>query len=194
MFKENLCLFLTMKRIKSSKSKFSLKKYIQEKGRVIPIYQCLVADGYADMGLTAALIIRKQPSEKYMFASFLIDRYCLGVKSSLCNCNFDEHQLEEIKEGLRSVGKIEEVNADYFHNLVYASIDFAAENGFSPDKDFDLAERILNPDLIDDGIDDIEVGKDGKPLFISGPYDNVDSILNTLIKNVGEGGYEFLAL
>ena len=57
---------------------------------------------------------------------------------------------------------------------------------------FELAEKILDPDLIDDGIDDIGVGKDGKPLFINGPYDNIDSIIATLNRNIGEGNYEVL--
>ena len=175
-----------------NKNKFSPKKYIIEKGRVIPIFQCLVADGYDDMGLTICLIIRKQQSGKYMFANFMLDRYCLGVKNVFCNCNFEEKQIEEIKQRMQSVGEIEEVDPTYFHNLVYAAIDFAEENGFKLAKDFPLAERILDPDLIDDGIDDIEVGQDGKPLIINGPYDDVDSIIATLNRNVGEGNYDIM--
>ena len=174
------------------KNKFSPKKYIIEKGRVCPINQCLIADGYNDMGLTVCLIIRKQPSGKFMFANLMIDRFCLGVKSAFCNCNFDENQLEELKERMLNVGEIEEVDPAHFHNLVYAAIDFAEENGFKPAKDFALAEKILDPDLIDDGIDDIEVGQEGKPLFINGPYDNVDSIIAILNRNVGEGNYEIM--
>ena len=174
------------------KNKFSPKKYIIEKGRVCPINQCLIADGYDDMGLTVCLIIRKQPSGKFMFTNLMIDRFCLGVKSAFCNCNFDENQLEELKERMLNVGEIVEVDPSYFHNLVYAAIDFADENGFKPAKDFALAEKILDPDLIDDGIDDIEVGQDGKPLFINGPYDNVDSIIAILNRNVGEGNYEIM--
>ncbi|MCK5103226.1 MAG: hypothetical protein KAR17_10440 [Cyclobacteriaceae bacterium] len=175
-----------------TKNKFSPKKYIIEKGRVCPIFQCLVADGYDDMGLTICLIIRKQPSGKYMFTNLMLDRHCLGVKSAFCNCNFDDKQIEEIKQRMQSAGEIEEVDPTYFHNLVYAVIDFAEENGFKPPKDFPLAEKILDPDLIDDGIDEIEVGEEGKPLFINGPYDNVDSIIATLNRNVGEGNYDII--
>lgn len=175
-----------------NKNKFSPKKYIIEKGRVCPIFQCLIADGYDDKGLTICLIIRIQPSGKYMFANLMLDRYCLGVKSAFSNCNFDDKQLEEIKQKMQSAGDVEEVDPTYFHNLVYASIDFAEENGFKPPKDFALAEKILDPDLIDDGIDEIEVGEEGKPLFINGPYDNVDAIVATLNRNVGEGNYDIM--
>lgn len=175
-----------------SKNKFSLKKYILEKGRTCPIDQCLVADGYDDMGLTICLLIRKQPGGKYMFVNLMIDRYCLGVKNAFSNCNFDSKQIEELKEKMLNVGEIQTVDPVYFHNLVYAAVDFAAEIGFEPPKDFALAEKILDPDLIDDGIDKIEVGKDGKPLFINGPYDSVDTIIATLNRNLGEGNYEIL--
>ena len=127
-----------------------------------------------------------------MFANLMLDRYCLGVKNAFYNCNFDDKQLEDLKQKMQSTGEIEEVDSTYFHNLVYAAIDFAEENGFKPSKDFALAERILDPDLIDDGIDDIEVGQDGKPLFINGPYDDVDSIVATLKRNVGEGNYNIM--
>jgi len=35
-------------------------------------------------------------------------------------------------------------------------------------------------------------GKDGKPLFISGPYDDVPRIMARLEKAVGRGGLHFL--
>lgn len=175
-------------------NKFSAKKYIIEKGRNFPIHQCLVADAYDDMGLTACLIVRQQPSGKFMFANLLLDRCCLGVKSSFCNCNFDDKQLDELKERMQQVGEIREVDPTYFHNLVYATIDFAEENGFKPDRDFEIAERILDPDMINDGIDEIEVGDaEGKPLFIQGPYDDVDKIIAKLNRKIGAGNYNFIA-
>ncbi len=171
--------------------KFSPRKYIKEKGRIIPIYKCLIADRYDDMGLTLCLIIRKQPGGKFMFASFVVDRHCLGVKDATTNCNSEEEQIEEITKKLSMNGTIKEVSAAYLHNLIYAAVDFAEENGFKPHQDFKLAEYVLDPELIDNGIDKIEVGKDGKPFFISGPYDNVDRIIATLNRNVGEGNYDY---
>lgn len=76
------------------------------------------------------------------------------------------------------------------HNIIYGGIDYAEELGFQPHKLFRITEYLLNPDLIDDGIDEIEFGKDGKPFFIAGPDDNVDRIINTLKKNVGEGNFD----
>lgn len=176
-----------------NKKKFSPRKYIIEKARKIPIYKCLIADKYDDMGLTLCLITRKQPSGKFTFAHFIVDRYCLGVKDAFLNCNFDQEQIDLIIEKMWGNGEVEESSPEYFHNLIYAAIDFAEENGFKPHKDFKMAEYVLDPELIDDGIDEIEVGgEDGKPHFISGPYDEVDKIIATLNRNIGKGNYIYM--
>lgn len=38
----------------------------------------------------------------------------------------------------------------------------------------------------------IEFGKDGKPLYISGPDDNADQILMQLEAKVGRGNFDFI--
>ncbi len=168
------------------------KKYIIRNGRTLPIFKCLIGDGYEEQGLTQCLIIRKQPGGKFTFAFFMVDRLCLGVKNAFVNCNFTEEQIEDLIEKVFRDYEPEEVTPAYFHNLVYGAIDYAGEFGLKPHKDFGLAEYILDPDLIDDGIDEIEMGLDGKPFFISGPYDNVQKILNALDRTVGEGNYTFI--
>jgi hypothetical protein len=178
-----------------SKQKFSPTKYIKEKGRINPIDRCFISDGYEDKGLTICLIIRKQPGGKFMFANFVVDRYCFGVKDAFTNCNFEEFQIDELIDKLSANGRVEEVSPAYFHNLIYAAIDFAEDNGFKPHKDFTLAEYVLDPALVDDGIDEIELGdEEGKPLFISGPFDNVNKIIATLDRNVGKGNYSTILL
>ena len=173
------------------KDKINCKKYIIEKGRKLPISKCIISDGYEEKKHTLALIIRQQPGGKFTFAYFLLDRYCLGLKDCFCNCNGDEETLQKIMDSMAENSSLVEVDAVSFHNIVYAALDYGAENGFKPHKDFLLAERVLEPDLIDDGIDEVAVGENGQPLFIGGPYDNVNKILKTLDQNVGEGNYKY---
>ena len=40
----------------------------------------------------------------------------------------------------------------------------------------------------------ITFGKDGKPLYISGPYDDPRPVIRTLERTVGRGNFEFLAV
>lgn len=171
---------------------FSQKKYLKEKGRALPIYKCYVSDGYEEKGLTICLIIKKQPSGKFSFASILIDRFCLGVKNSIAKCNFNEIELEEIYEKSSQQGELLEVTPEYFHNLVYGAIDYAEELGFRTPKDFYMAEYLLDETYITDDIDHIEFGHKGKPLYIQGPYDNSKPIIATLNHSVGENNYTFI--
>ena len=54
-------------------------------------------------------------------------------------------------------------------------------------------EYVLDPDLVDDGIDNIEMGWNGKPFYIKGPYNNYRKIISALNASVGPGGYEYIA-
>ncbi|MBT6007132.1 MAG: hypothetical protein HOG79_15535, partial [Prolixibacteraceae bacterium] len=108
--------------------------------------------------------------------------------------NNTQIEIDELIEKMEQNGPCVEVSPTYLHNLVYGAIDFASELGFNPPKDFYITEYVLDPDFVDDGIDEIEMGWDGKPLYIEGPYDNSQNIFNTLNKSVGQGGYEFIAL
>jgi hypothetical protein len=171
-------------------NKFSPKKYLKEKGRKLPIEECLISDNYENRGLTMCLLVRKQPGGKFSIASILIDRLCLGVKNSIGNCNMTDMELNDMIDNMRSNAPVEKVSPAYFHNVVYGAIDYASELGFGLPKDFYLAEYLLDEDFIDDGIDDIEMGWEGKPMYVQGPYDNSQKILSTLSKSVGEDGYE----
>lgn len=174
--------------------KFSPKKYLKEKGRNLPIEKCLISDGYDQKGLTMCLFIKRQPGGKFTFANILVDRLCLDVKNSLANCNFTQIELDELIDKMKQNAPCVEVTPAYFHNFIYGAIDFAGELGFNPSKDFYIVEYILDSNLVDDGIDEIEMGWEGKPLYIEGPYDNSKKIFNALNNSVGKGGYEFISL
>lgn len=174
------------------KNTFSPKKYLKEKGKHLPIDRCLISDNYAGQGFTMCLIIRKQPSGKFAFGSFLVDRLCLGIKDSMSNCNFTSEQIDDLIEKMESNSPIKEVSPTYFHNMIYGAMDYASELGLSAPKDFYLAEYLLDENLVDDDIDEIEMGWNGKPFYVEGPYDNKQKILSALNQSVGADGFEYV--
>lgn len=173
-------------------NKFSPKKYLQENGRKLPVEKCLIADLFDQKGLTMCLLVKKQPGGKYTFANILVDRLCLGVKNSMVNCNLTQEELEKMIERMESHAPVIEVPLNYLHNIIYGAIDYAADLGIEPPKDFFQAEYVLDPALVDDGIEDIEMGWNGKPFYIQGPYDNYRKIIGALNSSVGIGGYEYI--
>lgn len=169
----------------------SAKQYIRTKARTLPIEKCLVADLYENMGLTMCLLVRKQPDDKYTFASILVDRLCMGVKNSIVNCNFTLSEIEDYESRMNNHAEMEEVSPTYFHNLVFGALDYALELGLKPPTNFEYALWVLDESYVDDGINDIEMGWKGKPFYIQGPYDDKTRVLSKLKASVGEGNFDF---
>lgn len=136
------------------------------------------------------LLSRKEPSGKITLAILLIDTFCFGIKNANYKCHLHADEYEELKERTFGGTGYRKENLTFAHNLVYGALDFAEDNGFKPHPDFAIAEYILDPALVDEGINDIEFGRDGKPFYISGPYDNVPRIIKTLERNVGSGNFD----
>lgn len=77
--------------------------------------------------------------------------------------------------------------------IVREAIAYAQDLGFKPDPDYRDAVLMLgdaDPDACDVPIP--LGGKDGKPLFIASPYDNVDRVMAKLTRKLGPGGFLFL--
>ena len=176
-----------------SNKKQSPEKYILSKARKLPFHECLINDTWKESGLATILISKKQPGGNYTYAMYLVDVFCLGLKNTLFNFNYNEAMYKEMKEtyvyGHENVVTCDIVKA---HNIIYGAIDYAEELGFQPDKHFKITEYLLNPNLINDGIDEIEFGYEGKPFFIAGPDDNTSRIISILEKNVGKGNFEIM--
>ena len=169
------------------------KKYVATKAQNLPFHKCFANENWFDShDLTSVYVSKVMPSGKICFCMYLIDKGCLGLKSTILYINAEPGDFEEfVDQGYQREGRdYVEITPSQAHNIIFGGIDYAEECGFAPmDKDWRITERFLNEDLITDEIDDIEFGKDGKPFYLSGPYDNVSKVLSTLRKNFGEDGF-----
>ena len=68
------------------------------------------------------------------------------------------------------------------HTLIYKGIEYAKSLGFEPHRDFFFTKLILDEPTDVEWSGDVEFGMDGKPVYISGPYDDGGSILKKLEK------------
>src|SRR5205814_10549883 len=89
------------------------------------------------------------------------------------------------------VGDPLEAPIDLAREVVLGSVEYARSLGFDPHPDFAAAEGHLGSWA---GPGTITFGKDGKPLYISGPYDDPRPVIRTLERTVGRGNFEFLAV
>jgi hypothetical protein len=174
-------------------NQLSPEKYIINKGSLLPFHECLVNQDWNETGMAVVVISKKMPSGKLIVGSYLLDAYCLGLKDALFKFALDDIGYAGFLEELNQRYSMAKCDLNFAHNLIYGAIDFAEDAGFAPNKDFKIMEHLLNPDLIDAGIDELEFGKNGKPLYVAGPYDDVNRIISILEKNVGTGNYEYIS-
>jgi len=169
-----------------NQSDFRLKHRVY-KAREWAIYECVINPSWKENGLANILISRKQPDGLLIIGSYLVDTLCLGLKDTFCKVNYTAEKYETHKTKMYRDEEPFNCDISFAHTIIYGGIDFAATFGIKPQKDFKLSKYILiEPNKIE--IDkSIEFGKDGKPLYIQGPYDDPEIIMNILKKTDSEG-------
>ena len=144
-------------------------------------------------GLAAVLVARGHRHGKVSVCGYLADVYCLGVKNALGPEIMDDLRLRGFVGDFFSGygGDPLEVPIELAREVVFGSVEYARSLGFDPHPDFAAAEGHLGSWT---GPGTITFGKDGKPLYITGPYDDPLPVIRTLERTAGRGNFEFLAV
>ncbi len=171
-----------------------------------PLHECLVNEGAARWLLDhnrkakrpasglAQVILSRQDGNRFLLASYLVDYWCLGLKNCIPPRRKGKGDYELFKSSceLQFDECFVAITPEQAQAIVYGAVDYARSLGFEPDPDFNAKAQVhlgLRPETLIP----IEFGQDGKPFFMSGPYDNTAKILETLEANVGEGNFHFVA-
>jgi len=165
------------------------------RARTFPIFECLISDSWQkeNPGLVQILLARQQPDGDICFATYLVDKLCLGLKDTFANANFSRTRYHnEVRSKISRTTKLVECSPELAHQMIYESIDFAAQFGFQPQKDFMLSQYLLTPRGELEEPYKLTFGRDGKPFYISGPHDNPERIMRQLEKTAGPGNYDYL--
>jgi hypothetical protein len=174
----------------------SPENYIRKKARTLPIYECLVNPEWQQEGMANLIVARSHTNGNITACFYLVDLYCLGLKDTHYLFNVTRTDYQE-KLGTR------EENSNYIpisytlaHNIVYSAIEFAEDYGFKPHKEYTSITRfMLEEDTEDVELIDIECGKDGKPLYVNGPYDDdhkQNAVIAQLERTAGPGNYDYI--
>ncbi len=171
------------------------KNYILTgRARTLPISECWISTDWKESGICSVIVARRHTSGNITFGMYLLDIFCLGLKNTNYAFNKSEYEYKELCDKIFSVHDYGKIAIEYVlaHNIIYGAIAYAEDLGFKPEKDWVLSQMILEEDTEDVELIEVEFGKNGKPFFINGPYDNVQKVVNTLNKSVGEGNYEMM--
>ncbi len=168
---------------------------IIRRARTFPLLECWISASWQkdDPGLVQILVARQQPDGDICFGVYLVDKYCLGVKNTFANAGFSRARYQdEVLGRIFRETKPSACPVELAHQMIYASIEYAAQFGFEPEKDFALTQNLLAPRGELKEPYQLTFGRNGKPFFVAGPYDNATRILKQLEKTAGPGNYDYL--
>jgi hypothetical protein len=148
-----------------------------------------------EKGLGWVGLSRELPDGNVAFAVFLVDRYCLGVKDAMADIVSRYDYDTRIAHKMRSEFGSKDMSPAAACELVDAAVDYARSLGISPHPDYHRAKLIFGAINPAECSEQFEFGKDGKPLFIAGPYDSPQrcrQILANLERTCGPGGFHYV--
>lgn len=137
------------------------------------------------------LVARRGPAGQIGVGAFVVDLGCLGVKNAF-GYQVDAAEYRDLLRDMKSRQKMVKADLNLVAKILREAIAYAESLGFKPHRDYRKAEPILgdaNPDACDE---EVPLGKDGKPFYFSGPYDNVDAIMSKLERAVGPDGFTYM--
>jgi len=164
--------------------------------RDYPIYGCWIMADWQDEGISPVIVAREQEPGRVMFGVYMIDLYCLGIKDVFTRTDYSVGRFERELPKL-CAGAPEKCTVELAHEVIYGGLEYAEKLGFQPHSDFkkQMADLILDPPDAHPRVDHVSFGKNGKPLYISGPYDSkqkISFIIETLRRTCGEGNFDYL--
>jgi len=160
-----------------------------------PILHCCMREELWDKGIGEVLISRSLPNGNVAFAVFLVDVYCLGVKDAWSGIPSRLEYDETLYGKIRRQSEIVSVKPAYARKLIEGAVQYAEAIGLSPHADYRVAKLIFGEISTDSCTEQFVYGHDGKPFFISGPYDDAyrcRHIMKTMESHCGPDGYHYL--
>ncbi len=135
-------------------------------------------------GLVSVLVARRHRWDKVSVCGYLADVYCLGVKNAFGPDIKDELDLRRFLPDYYAAYPCgwQDAPIELAQHIVFGAVEYARRLGFEPHADFAQAADHLGAW---EGPSAITFGKEGKPYYISGPYDNPLKVIKTLERTVG---------
>lgn len=170
-------------------------RQILRQARQYPLENCWVQENWRESGMAVVVVARRQPSGNLIFGTYLVDYYCLGLKSTFCNVNLPEQVFRGrfLPECYERNGPPVTIPPALAHELIYGAIEYAAKWGFKPQRDFRDSQYVLELPETYPRSGAVTFGHEGKPFFIGGPHDDCKSVVRQLQRTAGDGNFDYIA-
>ena len=160
-----------------------------------PVLHSCISDSSWDMGIGQAYLTRLLPDGQVVVAIFLVDRYCLGVKSSIAEIVPRATYNTRYAPGLPGGGKVTNHPPAAVRKYVEGAVAYAHDLGFAPDEDYAVARLVFGDIDASTASETFEYGKNGKPFYISGPNESTArsrEIIATLDRKTAPGRSDYV--
>lgn len=144
--------------------------------------------GSSGLGL---VLVARSVSNRFRVCSYLVDYWCLGVKDAIGPRQMDRSKYEQFLHHAFQMYPegYAEITLQQAQDIIFGPIEYAVALGLNPHPDFAAAKDHLGEW---NHKTELKFGRDGKPFFMAGPYDNVNKIMRTLTQSVGTHNFDFM--
>lgn len=160
-----------------------------------PLLHCTInAVDLEENGIGWVCVSRELPNGSVANALFLVDQYCLGVKNAIAQVVSRFVYEDKVVRKLRTrrTAPPQPVDLATARKFVEGAVAYAAQFGFTPHPDYEEARAIFGSADPAASTENFEYGKDGKPFYVSGPYETPArsrAILSALERHCGPNGF-----
>lgn len=158
-----------------------------------PVVQSLVGSELWSEGIGYLVIARQGSGGQLIFAAYLVDVFCLGVKNAFWDAG-TRPDFDDMLQRMSQTQKMRAIAPACLAKIVKGAVEYAHSFGFSPHPDYRHASMLL------EGIDpaacreEFTFGSDGKPLYIQGPNESSSQAAAIMQRVRSVGGHYFMAV
>jgi hypothetical protein len=151
-----------------------------------PVAHAFVSANLWKDGIGSLVIARQDSEDGIVFAVFLVDIYCLGVKDAFWRAG-SSGEFQTMVERIEESQTLSAITPACLVKIIQGAIAYAHSFGFSPHPDYHHAAMLL------EGIDsaacpqEFQFGRDGKPFYFQGPNET-DAQAEVIMQRVQEAG------
>ena len=125
-------------------------------------------------------------------ARYLVDTFCLGVKNVIGPQRLRRRDLSSFIRTyfMAFPAPAIAVPVELAQHLVLGAVEYAARLGFSPHREFESARGHLG--ILEERCA-MSFGRNGRPLYVAGPYDDPRAVIAALRRQLGTDGFSVAA-
>ena len=182
----------TARRMKADAAAAKNPRRIIRGARRLPTIGAWAQPGWQDGIVARVSVAREMPDSAVLFAEYMVDIRCLGVRGSRGYTGIPMDGFEtEVLPRMYSAEPPLAISDELANEIVWGAVEYAEGLGFSPHRSFRETQFALEPADALPREAGLEFGYEGKPMFAPLPTDDLDqaTVVKRLIDAVGLGNF-----